>query len=77
MSKETPFHAHQACRDAVGKKAEYRSVSVADIFVTAKTQDDANVEWRIETDKLNDWGTCQVSAEDQVLAVRTKQHQLK
>jgi hypothetical protein len=67
----------KACRDAVGKKPEYRSVSVADIFVTAKTQDEANVEWRIETDKLNDWGTCQVSAEDEVVAVRTKQHEMK
>jgi hypothetical protein len=67
----------KACRDAVGKKAEYRSVSVADIFVTAKAQDEANVEWRIETDKLNDWGTCQVSEEDGVVAVRTKQHEMK
>jgi hypothetical protein len=67
----------KACRDAVGKKPEYRSMSVADIFVTAKTHDDANVEWRIETDRLNDWGTCQVSEEDEVLAVRTKQHEMK
>jgi len=67
----------KACRDAVGKKAEYRSVSVADIFVTAKTHDEANVEWRIETDKLNDWGTCQVSEENEVVAIRTKQHEMK
>jgi len=67
----------KACRSAVGRKAEYRSVSAADIFVTAKVQGDANVEWRIETDKLNDWGTCQVSAEDEVVAVRTKQHVMK
>lgn len=58
-------------------KDEYRSVSESDIFVTAKHQNEANVEWRIETDKLNDWGTCQVSPDDQVIAVRTKQHQTK
>mgnify|MGYP003572439031 FL=1 len=67
----------KACREAVHKKSEYRGVSESDIFVTAKHQDEANVEWRIETDKLNDWGTCQVSADDQVIAVRTKQHQTK
>jgi len=67
----------KACRDAVGKKSEYRSVSAADIFVTAKEHDDANVEWRIETDSLNDWGTCQVSAEQTVGAVKTKQHEKK
>jgi hypothetical protein len=67
----------KACREAVHKKSEYRSVSESDIFVTAKHQEEANVEWRIETDKLNDWGTCQVSASDEVLAVRTKQHQMK
>jgi hypothetical protein len=67
----------KACREAVHKKSEYRSVSESDIFVTAKHQDEANVEWRIETEKLNDWGTCQVPADDQVIAVRTKQHQMK
>lgn len=67
----------KACRDAVGKRPEYRSVSTADIFVTAKVQGDANVEWRIETDKLNDWGTCNISEEDEVVAVRTKQHDMK
>jgi hypothetical protein len=67
----------KACRDAVAKKSEYRGVSESDIFVTAKHQEEANVEWRIETDKLNDWGTCQVAADDQVLAVRTKQHEMK
>jgi hypothetical protein len=65
----------RACRDAVHKKSEYRSVSPADIFVTAKEHEGANVEWRIETDSLNDWGTCDVSAEQQVLAVKTKQHE--
>jgi uncharacterized protein (UPF0179 family) len=67
----------KACRDAVGKRPEYRSVSTTDIFVTAKVHDDANVEWRIETEKLNDWGTCHVSEEDEVVAVRTKQHEMK
>jgi hypothetical protein len=67
----------KACRAAVHNKSEYRGVSESDIFVTAKHQDEANVEWRIETDKLDDWGTCQVSADDQVIAVRTKQHQTK
>jgi len=81
MSKEDKIEVTpdglKACREAVHKKSEYRSVSEADIFVTAKEHDDGNVEWRIETDSLNDWGICQVSAEQTVAAVKTKQHEKK
>jgi hypothetical protein len=81
MSKEEKIEVTsdglKACREAVAKKSEYRDVALADVFVTAKEHEDANVEWRIDTDRLADWGTCQVSADNQVLAVRTKQHQMK
>ena len=81
MEKDEPAEvgitALNACKDAVMDETAYRGLPDSAFSAMAKEHGDANVEWQVETDTMKDWGTCQVSAEGEILAVRTMKHERK
>jgi hypothetical protein len=81
MEKDEPAEVSitglNACKDAVKDETAYRGLPDSAFSVMAKEHGNANVEWQVETATMKDWGTCQVSAEGEVLAVRTMKHERK